>query len=148
MANLSKDIQCADSDTRPPMLDRTDFASWQQRIRLYCRGKENWVSILKSIDKGSFQMRTIRETLAEGTKGAPHLGPERPRVYSDLSPEEKDRSMKNQSWPFIETCVSLDHNPYHLFCSNFVGLYFSWVLEVMEVEEGDYPVVFRDGENS
>ncbi|GJZ97050.1 hypothetical protein Tco_0669384 [Tanacetum coccineum] len=23
---------------RPPMLDRTDFASWQQRIRLYCQG--------------------------------------------------------------------------------------------------------------
>ncbi|GJT05109.1 hypothetical protein Tco_0839571 [Tanacetum coccineum] len=37
MANLSEDIQCASSDTRPPMLDRTDFASWQQRIRLYCR---------------------------------------------------------------------------------------------------------------
>ncbi|GKA44734.1 hypothetical protein Tco_0737530 [Tanacetum coccineum] len=43
MANLSEDIQCAGSDTRPPMLDRTDFASWQQRIRLYCRGKENEV---------------------------------------------------------------------------------------------------------
>nr|GEU59438.1 retrovirus-related Pol polyprotein from transposon TNT 1-94 [Tanacetum cinerariifolium] len=43
------------------MLDRTDFASWQQRIRLYCRGKEN------------------------------RFGPERPRVYSDLTPEEKDR---------------------------------------------------------
>ncbi|GJX46399.1 hypothetical protein Tco_0271589 [Tanacetum coccineum] len=55
MANLSEDIQCAGSDTRPPMLDRTDFASWQQRIRLYCRG------------------------------------PERPRIYSDLSPEDKDR---------------------------------------------------------
>nr|GFA17814.1 integrase, catalytic region, zinc finger, CCHC-type, peptidase aspartic, catalytic [Tanacetum cinerariifolium] len=41
MANLSEDIQCAGSDTRPPMLDRTDFASWQQRIRLYCQGKEN-----------------------------------------------------------------------------------------------------------
>nr|GEX99495.1 retrovirus-related Pol polyprotein from transposon TNT 1-94 [Tanacetum cinerariifolium] len=37
------------------MLDRTDFASWKQRIRLYCRG------------------------------------PERPQVYSDLSPKEKDR---------------------------------------------------------
>nr|GEV33285.1 retrovirus-related Pol polyprotein from transposon TNT 1-94 [Tanacetum cinerariifolium] len=36
-------------------------------------------------------MGTVRETLAEGTEGAPHLGPERPRVYSDLSPEEKDR---------------------------------------------------------
>nr|GEZ40221.1 hypothetical protein [Tanacetum cinerariifolium] len=29
MANLSEDFQCAGSDTRPPMLDRTDFASWE-----------------------------------------------------------------------------------------------------------------------
>nr|GFB59132.1 retrovirus-related Pol polyprotein from transposon TNT 1-94 [Tanacetum cinerariifolium] len=36
-------------------------------------------------------MGTVREPLAKGTEGAPHLGPERPRVYSDLSPEEKDR---------------------------------------------------------
>nr|GEU44491.1 integrase, catalytic region, zinc finger, CCHC-type, peptidase aspartic, catalytic [Tanacetum cinerariifolium] len=47
MANLSKDIQCVGYDTRPPMLDRTDFALWQQRIRLYCRGKKNGVNILK-----------------------------------------------------------------------------------------------------
>nr|GEU40891.1 integrase, catalytic region, zinc finger, CCHC-type, peptidase aspartic, catalytic [Tanacetum cinerariifolium] len=69
----------------------TDFASWQRRIRLYCRGKENGVNILKLIDEGPFQMGTVRELLVEGTEGAPHLGPERPRVYSDLSPEEKDR---------------------------------------------------------
>nr|GEW78173.1 hypothetical protein [Tanacetum cinerariifolium] len=61
-AKYKEDIQCASSDTRPPMLDRTDFASWKQCIRLYCRGIE----------------------------GPPHLGPERPQVYSDLSPEEKD----------------------------------------------------------
>ncbi|GKF48291.1 hypothetical protein Tco_0141542, partial [Tanacetum coccineum] len=84
MANLLEDIQCAGSDIRPPMLDRTDFASWQQRIRLYCRGKENGVNILKSVDEGPFQIGTFRGTLAEGTKGA--LGPERPRVYYDLSP--------------------------------------------------------------
>ncbi|GJU78659.1 retrovirus-related pol polyprotein from transposon TNT 1-94 [Tanacetum coccineum] len=48
MANLSKDIQCAGLDTRPPILDRTDFASWQQ-----------W---------------TFWETLTEGTEGALHLG--------------------------------------------------------------------------
>ncbi|GJX36590.1 hypothetical protein Tco_0248147 [Tanacetum coccineum] len=36
-------------------------------------------------------MGTFRETLAEGDEGALHLGPERPRVYSDLSPEDKDR---------------------------------------------------------
>ncbi|GJQ95136.1 hypothetical protein Tco_0006275 [Tanacetum coccineum] len=91
MANLPEDIQCAGSDTRPPMLDRTDFSSWQQRIRLYCRGIENGVNILKSIDEGPFQMGTFQETLAEGNEGALHLGPERPRVYSDLSPEDKDR---------------------------------------------------------
>nr|GFA78327.1 retrovirus-related Pol polyprotein from transposon TNT 1-94 [Tanacetum cinerariifolium] len=91
MANLSKDIQCAGSDTRPPMIDRTDFVSWQQRTRLYCQDKENGVNILKSIDKGPFQMGTLRETLTEGTEGALHLGPKRPRVYSDLTSKEKDR---------------------------------------------------------
>nr|GEW80156.1 retrovirus-related Pol polyprotein from transposon TNT 1-94 [Tanacetum cinerariifolium] len=91
MANLSENIQSAGSDTRPPMLDRTDFASWQQRIRLYCWGKENGVNILKSIDEGPYQTRTVRETLTESTEGAPQFGPERPRVYSDLTPEEKDR---------------------------------------------------------
>nr|GEY09537.1 integrase, catalytic region, zinc finger, CCHC-type, peptidase aspartic, catalytic [Tanacetum cinerariifolium] len=91
MANLSEDIPCAGSDTRPPMLDRTDFASWQQRIRLYCWGKENGVNILKSIDEGPYQIGIVRETLIESTEGAPQFGPERPRVYSDLTPEEKDR---------------------------------------------------------
>ncbi|GKC88568.1 retrovirus-related pol polyprotein from transposon TNT 1-94, partial [Tanacetum coccineum] len=58
------------SDPHLPMLDRTDFTSWQQRIRLYCRGKKNGVNILKSIDEGPFQMETFRETLAEGDEGA------------------------------------------------------------------------------
>nr|GEU56243.1 integrase, catalytic region, zinc finger, CCHC-type, peptidase aspartic, catalytic [Tanacetum cinerariifolium] len=75
----------------PPMLDRTDFASWKQRIRLYCRGKENRVNILKSINEGPFQMGTLKETLTVGIKGALHLGPERPRVHSDLTSKEKDR---------------------------------------------------------
>nr|GEZ66403.1 integrase, catalytic region, zinc finger, CCHC-type, peptidase aspartic, catalytic [Tanacetum cinerariifolium] len=90
MANILKYIQCAGLDTRLPILDRTDFASWQQHFRLYCRGKENGVNILKSIDEGPFQMGKFRETLSEGTKGALHLRPERPRVYSDLTPKEND----------------------------------------------------------
>ncbi|GKD24337.1 hypothetical protein Tco_1230551 [Tanacetum coccineum] len=97
MANLLEDIQCAGSNTRPPMLDRTDFVSWKQRILLYCRGKENEVNIMKSIDVGPFQMGTIRDPIAEGTKGGQQLGPERARVYSNLSPEDKDRcSWKNK----------------------------------------------------
>ncbi|GJU45314.1 hypothetical protein Tco_1202580 [Tanacetum coccineum] len=74
MANLLEDIQCTGSDTRPPMLDRTDFASWQQRIRLFRRGKENEVNIMKSIDEGPFQMGIFRETPAEGNEGALNLG--------------------------------------------------------------------------
>ncbi|GJT04899.1 hypothetical protein Tco_0839361 [Tanacetum coccineum] len=59
----SDDIQAAGSDTRPPMLDRTDYESWSQRIRLYCRGKENGVYILQSIDQGPFQLGVTRDTL-------------------------------------------------------------------------------------
>ncbi|GJZ86236.1 hypothetical protein Tco_0657846 [Tanacetum coccineum] len=86
MANLSEDIQCAGSDTRPPMLDKADFVSWQ-----HCRGKDNGINILKSIDEGPFQMGTTRGIIDEGTEGPINLGPERPRVYSELSQEEKDR---------------------------------------------------------
>nr|GEX83449.1 putative ribonuclease H-like domain-containing protein [Tanacetum cinerariifolium] len=76
------------------MLDRTYFASWQQRIGLYCRGKDNGVNILKSIDEGSYKLGTFRETLAESTEGTPQFGPERPRVYSDLYSVERDRFSK------------------------------------------------------
>ncbi|GKF56472.1 hypothetical protein Tco_0166812 [Tanacetum coccineum] len=31
MSSMQEDIQCAGSDTRSPMLDRTDYESWQQR---------------------------------------------------------------------------------------------------------------------
>ncbi|GJV00742.1 hypothetical protein Tco_1330012 [Tanacetum coccineum] len=91
MCNMSEDIQCVSSDTRPPMLDRTDFESWQQRIRLYCLGKDNGVNIMKSITEGLFQMGKFRETIAEGAEGALHLGPERDRVFEDLSLEDKER---------------------------------------------------------
>ncbi|GJU01839.1 retrovirus-related pol polyprotein from transposon TNT 1-94 [Tanacetum coccineum] len=91
MANILEDIQSVGSDTRPPMLDRSDFASWQQRIRLYCMGKDNGENIIKSIDEGPFKMGKFKETLAEGVEGALHLGPERDRVVADLTPEEKDR---------------------------------------------------------
>ncbi|GJX90091.1 hypothetical protein Tco_0343417 [Tanacetum coccineum] len=52
MSNMLEDIQYAGSDTRLPMLDRTDFESWQQRIRLYCLGKDNGENIMKSITEG------------------------------------------------------------------------------------------------
>ncbi|GJW58992.1 hypothetical protein Tco_0105723 [Tanacetum coccineum] len=91
---MSEDIWYAGSDTRPPMLDRTDFESWQQRIRLYCLGKDNGENIMKSITEGPFQMGTFIQTPAEDaeeTEGALQLGPERARVFTDLSAKEKER---------------------------------------------------------
>ncbi|GKA30330.1 retrovirus-related pol polyprotein from transposon TNT 1-94 [Tanacetum coccineum] len=87
----SDDIQAAGSDTRPPMLDRTDYESWSQRIQLYCRGKENGLQILQSIDQGPFELETIRDTLGTTPEGGVLLGPERPRTYEDLSDTEKKR---------------------------------------------------------
>ncbi|GJY80065.1 retrovirus-related pol polyprotein from transposon TNT 1-94 [Tanacetum coccineum] len=91
MFSMSEDIQCAGSDTRPPMLDRTDFESWQQRIRLYCLGKDNGENIMKSINEGPFHMRTVSDVIAGGTEGAVQQGLVRARVLNDLSAEEKER---------------------------------------------------------
>ncbi|GJY14209.1 hypothetical protein Tco_0383518, partial [Tanacetum coccineum] len=91
MSSMQEDIQCAGSDTRPPMLDRTDFESWQQRIRLYCLGKDNGENIMKSIKEGPFQMGTVSDVIAGETEGAVQQGPVRARVLSDLSAEEKER---------------------------------------------------------
>ncbi|GKC38212.1 hypothetical protein Tco_1050596, partial [Tanacetum coccineum] len=65
MSRMQEDIQCAGSDTRPPMLDRTDFESWQQR--------------------------TVSDVIAGGPEGAVQQGPVRARVLNDLSAEEKER---------------------------------------------------------
>ncbi|GJT80592.1 retrovirus-related pol polyprotein from transposon TNT 1-94 [Tanacetum coccineum] len=70
---------------------RTDYESWSQRIRLYCRGKENGLQILQSIDQGPFELGTTRNTLGTTPEGGVLLGPERPRTYEDLSDTEKKR---------------------------------------------------------
>ncbi|GKA84551.1 hypothetical protein Tco_0806146 [Tanacetum coccineum] len=91
MSSMSEDIQCASSNTRPPMLDRTDFESWKQRIRLYCLGKANGENIMKSINEGPFHMGMVSDVIAAGTEGVVQQGPVRARVLNDLSAEEKER---------------------------------------------------------
>ncbi|GJV70115.1 retrovirus-related pol polyprotein from transposon TNT 1-94 [Tanacetum coccineum] len=91
MSSNSNDIQAAGSDTRPPMLDRTDYESWSQRIRLYCRGKENGLQILQSIHQVPFELGTTRDALRTTPEGGVLLGPERPRTYEDLGDTEKKK---------------------------------------------------------
>nr|GEX26103.1 hypothetical protein [Tanacetum cinerariifolium] len=93
------DIQAAGSDTHPPMLDRTDYDSWSQRIWLYCRRKENGIYILQSIDHGPFELGTTRDTLGATPEGGVLLGTERPRTTMsecfllDLSSPKKTENL-------------------------------------------------------
>ncbi|GJW35365.1 retrovirus-related pol polyprotein from transposon TNT 1-94 [Tanacetum coccineum] len=66
------------------MLDRTDFESWQQRIRLYCLGKDNGENIMKSINEGPFHMGTVSDVIAGGTEGAVQQGPVYQRTSTHL----------------------------------------------------------------
>ncbi|GKA13458.1 integrase, catalytic region, zinc finger, CCHC-type containing protein [Tanacetum coccineum] len=63
MSNQSEDIQAAGSDTRPPMLDRTDFESWQQRIRdeIATDAKDIWDNV-KMLSEGSELTKDDRES--------------------------------------------------------------------------------------
>nr|GEW18129.1 hypothetical protein [Tanacetum cinerariifolium] len=73
-------------------LTRSNSASFKTRLRFVSR--RCYVLSQKTpcvLLQGSYKMGTFRETLAGSTEGTPPFGPERPRVYSDLSTEEKDR---------------------------------------------------------
>nr|GEU95240.1 hypothetical protein [Tanacetum cinerariifolium] len=106
------------------MLDRTDFALWQQRIRLYCRGKENGVNILKSINEGPFQMGMIRETLAEGEEGALHLVLPKDiytliNHYTDAKYIWDNEKMLLEASEFTkEDCESQLYDDFEHFCQN------------------------------
>ncbi|GJT43743.1 integrase, catalytic region, zinc finger, CCHC-type containing protein [Tanacetum coccineum] len=101
MANLLEDIQCVGSNTRPPMLDRTDFASRQINAFVsIVEGKDNVCEYLKSIDEGPYQMGTFRKDLLEILKG-PTLGPELPQILQKVSELTKEKT-RNTTYEDIE----------------------------------------------
>ncbi|GJS56873.1 hypothetical protein Tco_0651657 [Tanacetum coccineum] len=107
MSSNSDDIQAAGSDTRPPMLDRTDYESWSYRIWLYCGGKENGVYILQSIDQGPFQLGVTRDTLGNTLEGGVLLGPKRARTYDDLNDNEKKIRCRSKSiWDNVKMLLA------------------------------------------
>ncbi|GJV32609.1 hypothetical protein Tco_1393009 [Tanacetum coccineum] len=59
MSNMSEDIWYAGSDTRPPMLDRTDFESWQQRI--HAEETEGALQMVQKVDRGLYRPLSAEE---------------------------------------------------------------------------------------
>ncbi|GJU32677.1 retrovirus-related pol polyprotein from transposon TNT 1-94 [Tanacetum coccineum] len=111
-------------------LDRTDFESWQQRIRLYCLGKDNGENIMKSITEGPFKMGTFIQTPAEETEGALQPGPECARVFIDLSAEEKER----QFWDNVKKILE----------DKVMVITLKWNYKGIEFEESFAPVARLD----
>ncbi|GKD49415.1 retrovirus-related pol polyprotein from transposon TNT 1-94, partial [Tanacetum coccineum] len=54
-------------------------------------GKENGLQIIPSIDQGSFELGTIKNTLRTTSERGLRLGPERPYTYDDLDDNQKKR---------------------------------------------------------
>lgn len=71
------------------MLDRTYYELSTQSFCLYCRGKENGLKILDSIDNNQLQLGLTIDTISTTTDGGVTLGMERPRTYHDLNDSEK-----------------------------------------------------------
>ncbi|GJU77220.1 ALP1-like protein [Tanacetum coccineum] len=74
------------AENRPPMLERSQYDSWQSRMLLYIRGKEHDIQLLDSVKNGPFQFGTVEVSPTPNTPAST-----RERTFADLIPEEKIR---------------------------------------------------------
>ncbi|GJT86453.1 hypothetical protein Tco_1068170 [Tanacetum coccineum] len=86
MSTMVENVIAAGADNRPPMLEKSQYNSWQSHMKLYIRGKEHGKDLLDSVLHGSFKYGTVvvpdTSTTSEST---------RQRTYDDLTDKEKIR---------------------------------------------------------
>ncbi|GKE45928.1 hypothetical protein Tco_1473212 [Tanacetum coccineum] len=85
--SLAKDAIVVGADNRPPMLEKTNYNSWANRMLLYIKGKEDGDLIVDLVLNGPFQLGTIE---VPGTANTPATI--RKRTHVDLIDEEKLRA--------------------------------------------------------
>ncbi|GJV97658.1 hypothetical protein Tco_1549235 [Tanacetum coccineum] len=71
-------------ENHPPMLERSQYDSWQSRMLLYIRGKEHGIQLLESVKNGPFQFGTVKVPPTPNTPAST-----REQNLTDLIPEEK-----------------------------------------------------------
>ncbi|GJV16865.1 hypothetical protein Tco_1362188 [Tanacetum coccineum] len=86
MSTIAENVIAAGADNRPPMLDKSQYNSWQSSMLLYIQGKEHGKQLYDSVINGPFQYGTI-EVPATPTS----LQSTRDRTYEDLTKAEKIR---------------------------------------------------------
>ncbi|GJT32619.1 hypothetical protein Tco_0923038 [Tanacetum coccineum] len=86
MSTMAENVIVARADNCPPMLEKSQYNSWQSRMKLYVRGKEHGKDLLDLVLHGLFKYGTVQfpgtPTTAEYT---------RDRTYEDLTDKEKIR---------------------------------------------------------
>ncbi|GJU42354.1 putative reverse transcriptase domain-containing protein [Tanacetum coccineum] len=74
MTTLAEHIIVAGVENRPPILEKSMYASWASRIRIFIKGKKHGRMMLDSIDNGPLVYPTVEEN-----------GQTRPMKYSKLT---------------------------------------------------------------
>nr|GEU37724.1 hypothetical protein [Tanacetum cinerariifolium] len=80
--STEQDIYAADSENRPPMLNKDNYVSWSSRIIRYARSRPNGKMIVDSIENGPY----VRRMLA--TQGEPDLPVLVPESLHEQTDEE------------------------------------------------------------
>ncbi|GJY96922.1 hypothetical protein Tco_0513832, partial [Tanacetum coccineum] len=86
MSTMAENVIVAGADNCPPMLGKGQYNSWQSRMLLYMRGKENGKELYDSVINGLFQFGTVN---VPATPTTPAFT--RDIIYEDLIEKEKIR---------------------------------------------------------
>ncbi|GKA54372.1 hypothetical protein Tco_0753321 [Tanacetum coccineum] len=84
MSMMAENVIATRADNRPSMLEKSQYNTWQSRMKLYIRGKEHGKDILNSVLNGPFKYGTVE---VPGTPTT--VAYMRERTYEDLTDKEK-----------------------------------------------------------
>ncbi|GJU03085.1 hypothetical protein Tco_1113423 [Tanacetum coccineum] len=88
MLTMAENVIVAGANNCPPMLDKTQYSSWESRMLLYIKGKEHGKLLYDSVINGPFKYGTVT---VPGTQTTPATV--RERTYDNvIEPIERDRN--------------------------------------------------------
>ncbi|GKB65423.1 hypothetical protein Tco_0921609 [Tanacetum coccineum] len=70
MSTMPENAITARAENRPPMLERSQYDSWQSRMLLYIRGKEHGMQLLDSVKNDPFQFGTVEVPVTPNTSAS------------------------------------------------------------------------------
>ncbi|GJY94496.1 hypothetical protein Tco_0510857 [Tanacetum coccineum] len=117
MSTMAENVIAAGADNRPPMLEKSQYNSWQSRMKLYIRGKEHGKDLLDSVLNGPFKYGTVDVPATPTTTAYM-----RERTYEDLTEKEKIHdpiASLNKAMAFISTTFTSRYLPTNnQFCTS------------------------------